>query len=50
MIIHIQQGIKDSKYDYLTTVELFEKMGYKIFDIGSYDKEKKLSEVVLIKD
>lgn len=49
MIINIKQGTKDSKEEYLHMIDKLETQGYIIFDIGSYDTSKKLSEVTLIK-
>lgn len=48
MIIHIKQETTDSKDTYLKFVEFIEEMGYQIFDIGSYDNNNKLSEVILV--
>lgn len=47
-IIHVIQEEKDTKKEYLDTIEDMEKKGYIIFDIGSYNKREKLSEAVLI--
>ena len=48
MVINIQQGTKDSKQEFLDIVEKFEQEGYRLFDIGSYDKNRQLAEAVLI--
>jgi hypothetical protein len=49
MILTLQQDKKDSKQDYLDTIDLFESLGYKVYDIGCYDTERKLSEAIMLK-
>lgn len=50
MIIEIKQGSSNTKKEFLDTIEAFEDLGYKIFDIGCYDEQKCLAEATLIKD
>lgn len=50
VIIKINQGTNDSKDEFLNTIEMFEDLGYKVFDIGCYNIDKKLAEAILIKD
>ena len=50
MIIHIKQGTKDTKQEFMDTLELIENQGYKCFEAGCYNNRLKLAEAILIKD